>query len=244
MSPSIHAPYQHTPPLAIITHPFYTNILTYPLNPNPVACVNKLYDTPTHEKHYNTSPQNTPCPYLTPLHTTHHTPSERVLPCNNCCNASINNPDADDKMKGGKADDDDEEDLGENDNDKHFMTRDDNTSSAATYNLPSHTLYSTSHTLLSTPLPPTRSHSYPPLLPPNTRPFSQYPFKEEDDEDYEEPSPEELEAMAREMFDELKNPKTEKVTVKKLKNWDGIKEVMDSGDLSKVDMVLGYIDER
>ena len=57
---------------------------------------------------------------------------------------------------------------------------------------------------------------------------------DEDDEDYEEASPEELEAMAREMFDELKNPKTDKVTVKKLKNWDGIKEVMDSGDLSKV----------
>ena len=35
---------------------------------------------------------------------------------------------------------------------------------------------------------------------------------EGEEEEGEEPSPEELEAMAREMFDELKNPKTDKVT--------------------------------
>ena len=88
---------------------------------------------------------------------------------------------------------------------------------------PTHPLPTSSHTLSN----PLRTHFHHP-------PIHLADEEEEDDEDYEEPSPEELEAMAREMFDELKNPKTEKVTVKKLKNWDGIKEVMDSGDLSKV----------
>ena len=53
-----------------------------------------------------------------------------------------------------------------------------------------------------------------------------------DDEELE-PSPEELEMMAKGIFDDLKNPKTGTVTAKKLKNWEGIKEVLDSGELSK-----------
>jgi hypothetical protein len=46
-------------------------------------------------------------------------------------------------------------------------------------------------------------------------------------------SPEELEQMARSIFDDLKNPKTNTVTTKKLKNWEGIKQVLDNGELSK-----------
>ena len=46
-------------------------------------------------------------------------------------------------------------------------------------------------------------------------------------------SPEELEKAAKEIFDDLKNPKTNTVNAKKLKNWAGIKEVLDSGELSK-----------
>ena len=56
---------------------------------------------------------------------------------------------------------------------------------------------------------------------------------EDFDEDELEPSPEELEMMAKGIFDDLKNPKTGTVTAKKLKNWEGIKEVLDSGELSK-----------
>jgi Ca2+-binding EF-hand superfamily protein len=54
-----------------------------------------------------------------------------------------------------------------------------------------------------------------------------------DDDEELDPTDEELEAMAREIFDELKNSKTNKVTVKKFKAWEGVREVLDSGDLSK-----------
>ena len=58
-------------------------------------------------------------------------------------------------------------------------------------------------------------------------------MKDDVDDSELEPSPEELDDMAREIFDDLKNPKTNTVTAKKLKNWEGIKEVLDSGELSK-----------
>ena len=59
---------------------------------------------------------------------------------------------------------------------------------------------------------------------------------EYDDDDYDntkegelelelEPSPQEVEEMSREVFDELKNEKTGKMTVKKFKTWGSIKEV-------------------
>ena len=47
--------------------------------------------------------------------------------------------------------------------------------------------------------------------------------EEEDDEEEEEPTEEEIEEMAKEIFNELKSPKTGKVTVKKFKAWDGVK---------------------
>ena len=46
---------------------------------------------------------------------------------------------------------------------------------------------------------------------------------DDDDDDDEEPSEEEIEEMAKEIFNELKSPKTGKVTVKKFKAWDGVK---------------------
>ena len=46
-------------------------------------------------------------------------------------------------------------------------------------------------------------------------------------------SPEEEEEMTRQVFDDLKNPKTGLVSSKKLKNWGSIAEALDSGELSK-----------
>jgi hypothetical protein len=42
-----------------------------------------------------------------------------------------------------------------------------------------------------------------------------------------------MEEMARSHFDSLKDPKTDTVSLKRLKNWEGIKAVIDSGELSK-----------
>lgn len=46
-------------------------------------------------------------------------------------------------------------------------------------------------------------------------------------------SPEEEEEMTRQVFDDLKNPKTGLVSSKKLKNMSSIAEALDSGELSK-----------
>jgi len=46
---------------------------------------------------------------------------------------------------------------------------------------------------------------------------------DDDDDDDDEPTEEEIEEMAKEIFNELKSPKTGKVTVKKFKAWDGVK---------------------
>jgi hypothetical protein len=42
-----------------------------------------------------------------------------------------------------------------------------------------------------------------------------------------------MEEMARSHFDSLKDPKTDTVSLKRLKNWEGIKSVINSGELSK-----------
>jgi len=57
--------------------------------------------------------------------------------------------------------------------------------------------------------------------------------EEEGGEEDDEPTAEELEAITREIFDELKSAKTDEVTVKKFKAWEGLKEVLDNGELSK-----------
>lgn len=72
---------------------------------------------------------------------------------------------------------------------------------------------------------------------------------EDDDMVYEvdeegEPTPEQLEAFAREIFDELKSAKSNKVTVKAFKAWEGVQEVIESGELSKEDLnaVISEVD--
>jgi hypothetical protein len=56
-----------------------------------------------------------------------------------------------------------------------------------------------------------------------------------DDEDMDDidMTPEEEEAMTLEVFNNLKNPKTNLVASKKLKNWGSIAEALDSGEMSK-----------
>ncbi len=53
------------------------------------------------------------------------------------------------------------------------------------------------------------------------------------DDDEDEPTAEEVEEIAREVFDELKSPKTGKLSVKKFQQWESIKEALSAGELSK-----------
>lgn len=57
--------------------------------------------------------------------------------------------------------------------------------------------------------------------------------EEEEEEEEDMMSEAELEAAAREIFDELKNSKTNKVSIKKFKAWEAIKDAISEGDLSK-----------
>jgi Ca2+-binding EF-hand superfamily protein len=68
---------------------------------------------------------------------------------------------------------------------------------------------------------------------------------EMDEDDLDEPTPEELEAFAKEIFDELKSAKTNKVTIKAFKAWEGVKDVLESGELSKEDLatVIAEVDK-
>lgn len=50
--------------------------------------------------------------------------------------------------------------------------------------------------------------------------------------DDDEPTAEELDEMARDLFDELKSEKSGKLSVKKFKKWDGIKEEIGNGALT------------
>ena len=65
---------------------------------------------------------------------------------------------------------------------------------------------------------------------------------DEDDEDddsvfdMDDPTPEELEAFTREIYDELKSPKTGKVSTKNFIAWEGVAEVLASGELAKKDL--------
>ena len=59
--------------------------------------------------------------------------------------------------------------------------------------------------------------------------------EEDDEDDGEDLSPEELEAMAQELFDELKG-KNGKVTIKVLKAWEGISDVVESGELTMAEV--------
>lgn len=62
----------------------------------------------------------------------------------------------------------------------------------------------------------------------------------EDDDEDRDLTDEEVDELMREFFDKLKSPKTGKVSVKALKNWDNIKDGITNGDfdMKKVDDVL------
>lgn len=64
------------------------------------------------------------------------------------------------------------------------------------------------------------------------------------EEDQDEPTPEELETFAREVYDELKSAKTGKLTVKSFRAWEGMREVLETGELSQEDLtaVLEAVD--
>lgn len=67
---------------------------------------------------------------------------------------------------------------------------------------------------------------------------------DDDDEDGEvlsqdegdEPTEEELEQFAREIYDELKSAKSGRVTVKAFRAWEGVQEVLESGELASADL--------